>query len=391
MDYISRLLSFIPDDKLEDFALYTEVDKYAKKLQGELLFKLLFYSLITEKENSLRGMQSALESALFQAMSTKFGTSTISHSSISERLNSIKPGYFEQIYEYCIQSYKSSFKNSKDPIVRFDSTIVALSSKLLKIGYHIKNSDAQNYRMLKFTIGYSDIPECICFYTSQSHTSENVSLRQTIVENKQINTEQTVSVFDRGISSRDSYDLLTDNKIQFISRINEGAKQTIHTPNILKKKIQTDTLTIISDSWVYLYTQHKKRSKYPVRLIKAIKKSDKEPIVFISNIEKLSAVEIAKIYKSRWDIEVFIKFIKQHLNFGHLLNRTENGIKVIMYVTMTVAILIMQYRQMKKLKSYKIAKQMFAQDLERDIIYHIVVICDGDAKKAKKILYQNSS
>jgi hypothetical protein len=58
--------------------------QYAKKLQGELLFKLLFYCLITEKDNSLRGMQSALESALFQAISNSDATVPVAHSSISE-------------------------------------------------------------------------------------------------------------------------------------------------------------------------------------------------------------------------------------------------------------------------------------------------------------------
>jgi hypothetical protein len=46
MDFASGLLSFIPDNKLEAIALNTAVDKYAKKLQGELLFKLLFFALV---------------------------------------------------------------------------------------------------------------------------------------------------------------------------------------------------------------------------------------------------------------------------------------------------------------------------------------------------------
>ncbi len=88
---------------------------------------------------------------------------------------------------------------------------------------------------------------------------------------------------------------------------------------------------------------------------------------------------------------MFFKFIKQHLNFSHLLNRSENGIKTVLYVTMTAAILLFHYRKEKKLKGFKIVKQKFAQDLERDIIYNLIILCDGDPKKAKKILYQDSS
>jgi hypothetical protein len=62
-----------------------------------------------------------------------------------------------------------------------------------------------------------------------------------------------------------------------------------------------------------------------------------------------------------------------------------------MYVTMTAAILLAHYKKQKGLKGFKIAKRKFAQDLERDIIYNIVLLCNGDANKAKRMLYQNTS
>ena len=97
------------------------------------------------------------------------------------------------------------------------------------------------------------------------------------------------------------------------------------------------------------------------------------------------------MYKRRWDIEVFFKFIKQHLNFSHLLNRTENGIKVMMYVTMTAAILLTEYKKIKKLTGYKIPKRKFAQELENDILYNFVLLCNGDRAIAKRLIYPNSS
>jgi hypothetical protein len=213
--YVSRLLSFIPDRDLEVFALSTQVDKHSKKLQGELLFKLVFYCLVTEKENSLRGMQSALESALFRAISNSDATLSVAHSSISERLNIIRYQYFEKIFQHCHKKYKSSSDNLQKNIVLFDSTIVSLSSKLLSIGYNIKGGDADRYRLLKFTIGYSDVPDCICFYKEQTYNSENVALRETIVSKKK--TKKQISVFDRGITSRANYDFLIENKVWFIS------------------------------------------------------------------------------------------------------------------------------------------------------------------------------
>lgn len=389
MNYISSLLSFIPDKALEAFALKTSVNKYSKKLQGELLFKLLFYCIVTEKDNSLRGMQSALESSLFRAISSTVSGTSIAHSSISERLNTIKPKYFEDIFLLCVKKYKSSLDVLQKQILRFDSTIVALSGKLLNTGYQIKGSAAEKYKLLKFTVGYSDIPDCICFYTDQTYSSENSALRAAIISNENI-AKQTINVFDRGISSRASYDTMTDKGILFISRIQPNAIGTALTDNTLKESIETETLTIISDTWVSLYARHTKKSRHAVRIINALKKSDGEKIVFITNISEMKAEEITQIYKSRWQIEIFFKFIKQYLNFNHLLNRSENGIKVVMYVTMITAILIAQYKNIHNLKGYKIAKRKFVQDLETDIIYNIVILCGGNAKKAKGLLYKKS-
>lgn len=389
MDKINKLLSFISDKELADFALQTDVNKHTKKLHGQLLFKLLVYCFLTEKDNSLRGMQSALESAIFRALS---GTSTefsVAHSSISERLNVISYEFFEKIFLHCSKTYGSTFSELNKHIVRFDSTIVSMSTKLLNIGYNLKGGDAEQYRLLKFTVGYSDMPDCICFYKDQSYNSENKALSETIIANQKSSNQ--INVFDRGITARTNYDKMTDSNILFVSRANPGLKHDIFKQNILKRKVETDSLKIISDSWVYLYAMNKKRSTYPVRLIEAIKKQDGTRLLFVTNIADMKEAEVTEIYRSRWDIEVFFKFIKQHLNFGHLLNRTENGIKVVMYVTMTVAILLTEYKKQNKLSGFKIPKRKFAQELENDILYHFVILCKGDAEVARKLIYPNSS
>jgi hypothetical protein len=389
MDKINKLLSFITDEELARFALATHVNKHTKKLQGQLLFKLLVYCFVTEKENSLRGIQSALESAVFRALSGTSAEFSVAHSSISERLNVISYEFFEKIFFHCSKTYRGSVSRLGKDIVRFDSTIVSMSTKLINIGYNLKGGDAEKYRLLKFTVGYSDMPDCICFYKEQTYNSENKALCETIIANQK--TVHQINVFDRGITSRDNYDKLTAKNILFVSRINPGAKQDLYKGNTLKKEVDTKTLKIVSDSWVYLYAINKRRSTYPVRLIEAVSKTDGESLVFVTNIADMKESEITEIYKSRWDIEVFFKFIKQHLNFTHLLNRTENGIKVVMYVTMTVAILLAEYKKQNNLSGFKIPKKKFAQELENDILYNFVILCNGNPEIAKKMIYPNSS
>jgi IS4 transposase len=86
-------------------------------------------------------------------------------------------------------------------------------------------------------------------------------------------------------------------------------------------------------------------------------------------VDFLSAAEITDLYKSRWEIETFFKFIKQELNFKHLLSRNENGIKAVMYLTMITAILLTIYKKVNNIVGWAITKFKFMEDLQRVIMY----------------------
>jgi hypothetical protein len=381
---VSQLLSLLPESIFNELALSTNVDKYTKKLQGELVFKLLLHCILSYKDNSLRTMESAYESMAFKLLNGQARSEKISFSSISERLSVIEPAYFEKLYQLCIEQYGSVLTSPKYPLIRFDSTIVALSGKLLTIGYQIKGGDAAHIKQLKFTIGFSNLPVAVHFFTEQIYTSENIALKEAVLAFKPAEASM-IRVFDRGITSRKTYDEFTDSGIPFISRISLKSKLQTATANRLQQPIQTDTLNIYSDSWIYLFSTSGK-AKQPVRCIRATRRETGEEIVFVTNIKELDAVDIAMFYKYRWDIEVFFKFIKQELNFSHLINRSENGIKVMLYCTMIAAILLLAYKDLNGLKGYKIMKQKFINDLEKSLMKDFVILCGGDPNKVDSYL-----
>lgn len=306
-------------------------------------------------------------------------------SSISERLSSIKPAYFEKLYEICIKKYGDLLTPAKPSLIRFDSTIVALSGKLLKVGYNLKGGDAEHLRQLKFTVGFSNLPVAVHFFTEQIYTSENAALKEAVLSFNPTQTD-VVRVFDRGITSRKTYDQLTEKGISFISRLNLKSKRKVHTDNELLQPIQTETLSINSDCQVYLFKDKSVKADSPVRCIEAIKKTDGQEILFVTNTNDLSADEITRLYKHRWEIEVFFKFLKQELNFSHLVNRSENGIKVMLYSTMIAAILLLAYKELNGLKGYKFMKQKFVDDLEKSLMKDFVVLGGGDPDMVDKHL-----
>ena len=143
---VSQLLSLLPEGIFNELTLSTNVDKYSKKLQGELVFKLLLHCILSFKDNSLRTMESAYESMAFRLLNANMKAEKVRFSSISERLSVIESAFFEKLYQVCVEQYGQVLSSPKYALVRFDSTIVALSGKLLKVGYQIKGGDAEHIR-----------------------------------------------------------------------------------------------------------------------------------------------------------------------------------------------------------------------------------------------------
>jgi len=374
---VAQLLSLLPESLLGKLALETRVNRYSKKLEGELVFKLLLHCILSYKDNSLRTMESAYESMAFKLLNARLKSDHIRFSSISERLSVIEPAYFERLYQACVEQYGSILTEPKYPILRFDSTIVALSGKLLKVGYQIRGGDAEYLRQLKFTIGFSSLPVAVHFFTEPVYTSENRALKEAMVSFKPADPS-IIRVFDRGITSRQTYDELTEKGIPFISRISTKSKWQPLTDNRLEQPLLTQTLAIHSDSSVLLFKTSHAKSVHPLRCIEATRTENGEPIIFITNIHELGPADIASLYKHRWDIGVFFKFLKQELNFSHLVNRSENGIRVMLYCTMIAAILLLAYKNTNGLKGYKIMKQKFVNELEKTLLTDFVILCGGD-------------
>ena len=104
----------------------------------------------------------------------------------------------------------------------------------------------------------------------------------------------------------------------------------------------TDRSTgIISDQKVML-NGHYSGKKYPEHL-RRIRFKDPETgktLIFLTNNTALPALTIAALYKSRWQVELFFKWIKQHLRIKHFLGNSENAVKTQVWCAVATYVLI---------------------------------------------------
>ena len=105
------------------------------------------------------------------------------------------------------------------------------------------------------------------------------------------------------------------------------------------RKTKGDGFTIIDDAEVRLASQGKAKLPIPMRRIR-LRRDDGARITLVTNDHTRSAVEIAALYKARWQIELLFRWIKQHLKLKTFLGRSENAVRLQILAAMIAYLLL---------------------------------------------------
>jgi putative transposase len=100
-----------------------------------------------------------------------------------------------------------------------------------------------------------------------------------------------------------------------------------------------DGFTILCDAEVKLATQGHTRLSIPMRRVR-LKRDDGAVLTLITNDLQRPAVEIAALYKIRWQIELLFRWIKQHRKLRKFLGRSENAIRLQVIAAMIAYLLL---------------------------------------------------
>jgi len=146
----------------------------------------------------------------------------------------------------------------------------------------------------------------------------------------------SIVAIDRGYNDYSWYNQLTTNKIFFVTRLKINAKyKVISRRSVLKNKGLT------SDQVIKL-TALKPAKECPIEL-RRIGYRDKETgkhYVFLTNNFKLSAKTIADIYKARWQVELFFKWVKQNLKIKSFIGTSKNAVMTQIWIAVCIYLLL---------------------------------------------------
>lgn len=155
-----------------------------------------------------------------------------------------------------------------------------------------------------------------------------------------------------------------------------GRKYKIISKNKSESNIKEDII-------VNLYDKQHKCFDTKLRLVKLLNKEGNE-IWFLTNLFDMPAFEVTELYRRRWNIEVFFKFIKQNLGYKHFLSHSLNGMKVYIYMILITALLFLLYKIRKKLHGLKIPLFEFTLQLEKSFIKILIIMSGGNFDLVKQ-------
>jgi transposase len=156
-----------------------------------------------------------------------------------------------------------------------------------------------------------------------------------------------IYVVDRAYIDFDWLWNINQSNAYFVSRLKRSIKWTRIVSHPVDK-----SLGLRSDQEILLFSK-KSKAKYPKRMRRISFRSETQnrTLVFLTNNFVLPSETIAALYKARWEIELFFKWIKQNLKVKSFYGTSPNAVKTQIWIAMIVYLVIAILRERYRLKN----------------------------------------
>jgi len=145
-----------------------------------------------------------------------------------------------------------------------------------------------------------------------------------------------IYIMDRGYLDFERLFMLNQTPAFFVvrSKVNTRLRRLYSLPVDKSCGLRCDQIVIPAN----FYTQ----KAYPAKLrrIKYFDDQQKKNLVFLTNHFTLPALTVAELYRCRWQIELFFKWIKQHLRIKTFYGTSENAVKTQIWIAISVYVLV---------------------------------------------------
>jgi putative transposase len=355
-----QILEFIPRKTFQTIVDKYKGDRRTRSLTcWDQMLALIFCQL--SGRSSLRDIVTSFNSQ--QSRHYHLGTNIICRSSLAEANQKRPVEIFQEAFSYLLTQVNDQLpkRDAKEMVRLIDSTTISLNINQFKWAEFRKNKGG-----LKLHTVYDPVAEVpVYFEMTNAKVNDRKSLDSMPIESG------TTYVIDRAYNDYQWYYNLTEQGCSFVGRMKKDAVYEV------VKLRKPEGENIVNDEVIRLSSkQAKKDCPTDLRRVTFYREEDKKTLVFITNDLVRSATEIAELYKQRWQIELFFKWIKQNLKIKKFLGRSENAV-LIQVLTALISYLLIKLVKLKnkaKISLQEITRLISINIMQRRSLFELLHI-----------------
>ena len=222
----------------------------------------------------------------------------------------------------------------KPKLLSLDTTVIDLCADVFEWATFRRAKGAVK---LHFTLDHDGYLPTLLVITEGKRHDLTVARHQTFAPG-------TVLVFDKGYIDYAWLATLQRAGVFFVTRFKANTDYAV-----VERAALPTRGGILADERIRLcgpLTQKKYPTDLPLRRVVAEVADQEEPLIFLTNQVRLGPTTIARIYKDRWQIELFFKALKQNLRVKTFVGTSRNALHIQIW-TALIALVLLKYLQLK--------------------------------------------
>ncbi len=323
----SQILKLMPRHEFSSPAKQHDGSRRSDAMSRWTQFVALATAQLTGRA-SLRDIESTLDSQ--KHLRYHLGSGSIKRTTLSRANQSLSSAFYEALFT---KLYARCRSRSSRHSFRFKRKLFSLDASLLDVSMKVFPSAEYN-RMkaaYKLHVGLDHdglIPAFAAVTVGKTGDQTQAKLMRF--------PKGSVLVFDKGYSDYSWHNQLTNQGIFWVTRIRGNAKY-----RVLERRTVNRSQGITSDQVIeYTSDRSVKNHLGPVRRVGFRDAETGKHYVFITNHFDWSAKTIASIYKQRWQVELFFKWIKQNLKIKAFIGNSDNAVMTQVFVALCVYLIL---------------------------------------------------
>lgn len=333
----NQIISLIPKSEVQRISQKNQSDRYVKKFFFyDHLITMLFCSF--HKCSSIREVITGMQA--YGGRLNHIGIeNTPRRSTLGDSNGKRDSKAFEDLFHYLVKHFlnispDSRLKEDIKKIFLIDSTTITLFSNIMKGAgsYGLNGKKKGGAKAHVVLDAEENVPTFIRL--TEARMSDKTFLNHVNLP------ENAVVVMDKGYNMYNVYASWTKRGIKYYTRKNKASVYTVIKE--IPVNDENKTRGVLNDQAIILGNPRTQK-KAPLQQARLIQ--FKDPLTlrifeFLSNDMDSEPIEIAEMYKRRWQIEIFFKRFKQNFPLNYFLGDNENAIKIQIWCSLIADLLI---------------------------------------------------